>query len=122
MAQAMKVPVVVPEAAVRRAVNDLMRPWLPIPVTVDDEHAQPVTGYLLRLPEEMGGGWLVMAPDDGKPVVQKGYALRWDATDAQARARDLHDEDVIEFRGRYYERARWRAEAYRVALAEEQAA
>ncbi len=84
-----------------------------ISVTVDDQHAQPMTGYLLRLPEEMGGCWLARWPltPDG------------DFTSEHLRLSDIGN-DAIDFqiraevyrKGKLYARARWWAEAYRVAL------
>lgn len=120
MAQAMKVPVVIPEGTVRRAVDELMRPWLPISVTVDDEHARPVTGYLLRLPEEMGGGWVAS--------LKSIHTEAFPSSDAIRRRARIEQEDVGLFvpwplaQAELYAQARWWAEAYRVALREERAA
>lgn len=84
-----------------------------IPVTVDDEHAQPVTGYLLRLPEEMGGGW----------VTYDGFAVTFQFVRdigawAKTEQEDARDNRYYTgtARSRDYAGARWWAEAYRVAL------
>ncbi len=101
----------------------------PIPVTVDDEHAQPVTGYLLRLPEEWqqeyeGPVWLCLAPfaaefERRAPLwvgrigeIAHGIQVRasWlGETVTQPRVEQM-------IRGYECTRARWWAEAYRVAL------
>ena len=89
----------------------------PIPVTVDDEHAQPVTGYLLRLPEEMGGGWVVDAPGV-QPAVASLRSLRGSARFGQSMGPKYREANPVDNRlaAECYADARWWAEAYSVAL------
>lgn len=97
----------------------LIQPLIPgpIPVTVDDEHAQPVTGYLLRLPEEMGGGWVTY---DG--IAATFQFVRDIGAWAKAMQEDARDNRSFDgtARGHDYTDARWWAEAHRVALKAEQ--
>jgi hypothetical protein len=88
-----------------------------IPVTVDDEHAQPVTGYLLRLPEEMGGGWVVDAPGVW-PAVVLLRSLRGSARFAQTTGPKYREANPVDntLAAKCYDGARWWAEVYRVAL------
>ena len=88
-----------------------------IPVTVDDEHAQPVTGYLLRLPEEMSGGWVVDAPGV-QPAVVPLRSLRGSARFAQTTGPKYREANPVDntLAAKCYDGARWWAEAYRVAL------
>ena len=88
-----------------------------IPVTTDDGHAQPVTGYLLRLPEEMGGGWVVDAPGV-QPAVVPLRSLRGSARFAQTTGPKYREANPVDntLAAKCYDGARWWAEAYRVAL------
>lgn len=89
----------------------------PIPVTVDDEHAQPVTGYLLRLPEEMGGGWAVDAPGV-QPAVVPLRSLRGSARFAQSMGPKYREANPVDntLAAKCYAEARWWAAAYSAAL------
>ena len=79
-----------------------------IPVTVDDEHAQPVTGYLLRLP----GRWLVRCPWTVDGDTPDFYTL------SELCEAAIYEQGSAAQHGypTNYDLARWWAEAYRVAL------
>lgn len=80
-------------------------------------NGNPVTGWLLRLPEQMGGGWVVRPPwSRSKPSFATTKQLRSNAVDLQSaswRATPSPSPSA------WYARARWWAEAYRVALSVE---
>ena len=104
---------IVQNVRTRLSPADLAKLRLPIPVTVDDEHAQPVTGYLLRLPEEMGGGWVVR--DEHWYVdLMSTSALRDEAIDRQRKA--ARRSEIRGWQAIDASYARWWNEAYRVAL------
>lgn len=91
----------------------------PIPVTVDDEHAQPVTGYLLRLPEEMSGGWgwVVDAPWNTPSIVSL-RSLKSSTRFAQSMGPKYREANPVDntLAAKCYAEARWWAAAYSAAL------
>lgn len=94
----------------------------PIPVTVDDEHAQPVSGWVMRLPEEMGGGWVLREWWSSHRRETDLDDVRTTAEGEQMNGRYWHEvDDDADLAGKHYSDARWWAEVYRVILASERA-
>lgn len=84
-------------------------------------NGNPVTGWLLRLPEQMGGGWVVQPPwSRSKPSFATTKQLRSNAVDLQKQAHGYSGASPgLLVAAARYTRARWWAEAYRVALSAE---